>query len=237
MRPTDTKGLRLLLALAALCTVISGTSRAVGVKEAGIAYSIYEAYGGPQFEQVDWIRFTFNVEVRGRKVSRGWLWNPSDKWVRSYMNGDTLTYLREYIDEVAKEVDAKFINDSHWLVFPMHLVWDEVTLTDDGRQTLPIAGGEASRLTVRYPDEGGYTPGDMYRLYYDENFNLIEWTYHRGGDEAIGRAATWELTEKVGPIRMSLYHAGAEGTNFRLWFTDVALKLKGSDRIYYPETE
>lgn len=41
-------------------------------------------------------------------------------------------------------------------------------------------------------------------------------------------AATWEENRHLGPLVVSLNHRGTE-KGFRVWFTDVAVKLVGSD--------
>lgn len=125
-----------------------------------------------------------------------------------------------------RDVDSRFVNDSYWLLFPFHLVWDEeAKVSADGMETeLPLGGGKAYKVTVRYPEEGGYTPGDVYELYVNEDYIIKQWIYRRGGGEEPTRVSTWEHPKHFGPLRFSLDHRG-ESEDFRVWFTDVAVSL------------
>ena len=50
----------------------------------------------------------------------------------------------------------------------------------------------------------------------------------RGGAAKPTLVATWEENRHLGPLVVSLNHRGAE-RNIRVWSTDVAVKLAGSD--------
>jgi hypothetical protein len=71
-------------------------------------------------------------------------------------------------------------------------------------------------------------------MYVDDNHLLVEWVYRQGGSEMPTRISTWEKNQKVGPILISMEHQGKD-ENFRVWFTDVKAKLKGSDRWVTPK--
>ena len=81
---------------------------------------------------------------------------------------------------------------------------------------------------VSYPAAGGYTPGDVYDLYLDDRHRLTQWVYRRGGAEKPTRISTWEDHREVGPLTISLNHQG-EDENFRVWFTNVGVKMAGAD--------
>jgi len=87
--------------------------------------------------------------------------------------------------------------------------------------------GSAKCMVVTYPSTGGYTPGDVYELFLDNEYKLTHWVYRRGGSPEPTRITTWEDHRHVGPLTLSLMHQGAEG-NFRLWFTNVGVKLVGA---------
>jgi hypothetical protein len=38
-------------------------------------------------------------------------------------------------------------------------------VTETGKHKLPLGKGSASRVVVKYPSEGGYTPGDTWELF------------------------------------------------------------------------
>ena len=83
---------------------------------------------------------------------------------------------------------------------------------------------------VTYPDAGGYTPGDTYELFVDDADRLAWWIYRPATDPDVSRAATWEDHRRVGPLLISLQHTDPDG-RFRLWFTDVAVRLVGSEEF------
>lgn len=196
--------------------------------------SVADAYGIRSFGSVDQIRFTFNVKVGERRVKRSWVWEPHANRVTFDKDGTPFTYNRNELNnnpsEELKKVDARFINDQYWLLFPLHLVWDDkAKIEDTGEHKLPMGDGNGERLVVTYPPTGGYTPGDVYELFIDNNYRISQWIYRRGGSPKPSRIATWEDYRAVGPLTICFNHKGSDG-NFRLWFSDVAVKLQNSDQ-------
>ncbi len=202
---------------------------------------IAETYGYQYFGQVEQIQYWFNVRKGEKKVSRFWIWEPrTDKVIFQGMTDmQSVTYHRSEIDSTASKklnnIDAWFINDNYWLLFPFHVAWDvQAKVEDIGRQELPMGDGKAGCVVVTYPAGGGYTPGDVYELYLDEQHRLIQWVYRRGGSDKPTRITTWENNRRVGPLVVSLNHQG-EGKNFRVWFTNVGAKLIGVDGWMFAE--
>ena len=78
------------------------------------------------------------------------------------------TYVRSQLSSqpavVKDEVDPAFVNDQYWLIFPLLVVWDSggngANVEDTGMHKLPLGKGSARRVVVKYPSEGGYSPGD-----------------------------------------------------------------------------
>lgn len=199
------------------------------------AKAVAQAYGLDGFKNVAAIRYAFNVMAGGKEVRREWIWEPKEDRV-TYDGPDAegkpveIVYRRAQLERTpaAKTVDPWFINDQYWLLFPLHLVWDRgVEITEDGEQPLAIGEGRAQRLTVRYKGGAGYTPGDVYRLYYGRDYLPIQWVFIKGGT-GEPRAATWEGYADAGPLRLSLKHENP-AVNFKLWFSDVAVRLAGED--------
>src|SRR5690606_9262694 len=99
---------------------------------------------------------------------RSWVWKPSAGEVQ-YVGADTsLSYFLSDKDSSLNAIDSRFINDKYWLLFPFQLAWDtgydyEVS---EGEQA-PISVASATKLTIVYNNEDGYTPGDAYDLYLD----------------------------------------------------------------------
>ena len=204
-----------------------------------IRQHIAESYGIQYFGEVEKIQYTFNVKLGEKQISRFWIWEPRlDRVTFKGMDfQEAVTYNRDEIVDTEsnklKKIDAWFINDNYWLFFPYHVAWDTNAKVEDiGRQPLPMGDGKARCVVVSYPATGGYTPGDAYDLYLDDQYRLIQWVYRRGGSEKPSRISTWQDHHKVGPITLSLNHQG-EDQNFRVWFTNVGVMMVGADSWLY----
>jgi hypothetical protein len=101
-----------------------------------------------------------------------------------------------------------------------------------GMQKLPLGKGSAKLVTVKYPN-GGYTPGDTWDLYVGSDNRIKEMVYHRGSPKSPVPAlvtVTWAGYKKAGPLLFSTEHRGtADGQPLHLFFSNVAVKLVGSD--------
>jgi hypothetical protein len=206
-----------------------------------IAEQIGKAYGLDSFGQIEGIRYTFNADFPGVKISRRWVWEPKTDQV-SYEGKDKagktvkVTYVRSQLGSqaaaVQDEVDPAFVNDQYWLLFPFHVSWDtSAKVEDTGVHKLPLGKGSARRVLVKYPAEGGYTPGDTWELYVGTDNRIREFIYHRGGSKKPSVVvARWGEYKKAGPLLISLDHRGtADGKPLRVFFLDVSVKLAGAD--------
>ncbi|HWF88607.1 MAG TPA: hypothetical protein VN659_07215 [Pyrinomonadaceae bacterium] len=205
------------------------------------AEQLAQAYGLNSFGQVEAIRYTWNAEFPGVKVSHAWVWEPKTGKV-SYEGKDKdgkpvkVSYNRSQLnsqpDNVKNEVEPAFVNDNYWLLFPLHAYWDKsATVTDQGTKPLPLGGGSANLVSVKYPSEGGYTPGDTWDLYVDKDNRVDQFVYHRGGPKKPSLVTTtWEGYKKVGPLLISTEHKGtADGSQVRIFISDLGVKVTGSD--------
>lgn len=168
-----------------------------------------KTYGLDSFGQIEGIRYTFNAEFPGVKLSRKWEWNPKTDTV-SYEAKDKegkpikATYQRSQLgsqsDVIKNEIDRAFINDQYWLLFPFHVVWDGgATVTDEGMHKLPLGNAAAERVVVKYPSEGGGSPGNTWELYVGDNKRIEELIFHRGGTKKPSVViATWADYKKAG---------------------------------------
>ena len=205
-----------------------------------IAEQMAKTYGLDSFGQVEGIRYTFNLEFPGVKRSDTWEWNPKTDTV-SYEGKDKegkpikVTYHRSQLssesDIVKNEVDPAFINDQYWLLFPLHVAWDGASVTDEGMHEMPLGKTSAERVVVKYRSDSGYTPGDTWELYVGPDKRVEEMFYHRGGPTKPSAViATWAGNKKVGPLLISTDHRGtADGKPLRLTFSDVSVKVTGSE--------
>jgi hypothetical protein len=210
-------------------------------KRPAVAERIAKTYGLDSFGQIDAVRYTFNVQFPGANLSRSWEWQPKTGQV-SYEGKDKdgnpvkVTYQRSQLssqsDMIKNDIDPGFMNDNYWFVFPFHAYWDtSADVQDKGQQQLPLGGGSAQLISVKYPADGGYTPGDTWDLYVGQDDRVQQFVYHRGGPKKPSLVTTtWEGYKKAGPLLVSTEHRGtADGGEFRLFFSDVAVKLAGSD--------
>jgi hypothetical protein len=207
-----------------------------------ICEQIARTYGLDSWGQIKAIRYTFNVEFPGFTLARSWVWEPKTGRITYEAKDKTgkpvkITYLRSELGsqpaEVKDQIDPAFFNDQYWLLFPLHLSWDSSAKVEDtGMHKLPLGKGSANRVVIKYPPSGGgYTPGDTWELFVGADHRIQEFIYHRGGDKKPSVVvARWEDYKKAGPLLVSLDHRGtADGKPLRIFFTDVAVKLAGSE--------
>jgi hypothetical protein len=149
-----------------------------------------------------------------------------------------VTYVRSQLNSapanVKDDIEPAFVNDNYWCFFPFHVYWDtsaNVEVKDN--QKLPIGKGTAKLVSVKYPAEvGGYTPGDTWDLYVGSDGRVKEFIYHRGGPKKPSNVTTaWAGYKKAGGLLFSTDHRGtADGKPARIFFTNVAVKIAGSDK-------
>ena len=223
------------------CSRKSPTPPAQTPKTSGpTAEQLAKSYGLDSFGQIEAIRYTWNAQFPGVNISRSWVWEPKTGQV-SYEGKDKdgkpvkATYIRSQMDRqpanVKSDVDPAFVNDNYWLLFPLHAYWDKSAMvTNQGVKPLPAGSGSAELVTVKYPADGGYTPGDTWDLYVDNDNRVQQMVYHRGGPRKPSLVvATWEGYKKAGPLLISTDHHGtADGNPIRIFISDVAVKVTGS---------
>jgi hypothetical protein len=208
-----------------------------------IAEQIAKIYGLGSFGKIEAIRYTFNIGLPGGevKISRSWIWRPKTDEV-SYEAKDKdgkpvkVTYFRSQLEgepaDVKEKIDPAFVNDEYNLLFPLHVYWDSsADVQDLGMQKLPLGKGSGKRVVVKYPSEGGYTPGDTWELYLGRKDRVKEFVYLRGGPTPPKLVIlTWAGYKKAGPLLFSTDRRGtADGKPARVFFSDVSVKLVGSD--------
>jgi hypothetical protein len=221
--------------------VLSSTSWAQ--KRPPIVEQIAKTYGLDSWGQIEGLRYTFNLELPALKLklAHTWEWEPKTGKV-TYEGKDKdgkpvkVTYLRSQLNSqpanVKDEIDPAFINDQYWLIFPFHVVWDtSADVQDTGKHKLPLGKGSAERVVVKYPSDGGYTPGDTWELFVGSDNRIEEFIYRRGGPKKPSVVTTtWAGYKKAGPLLISTDHRGtADGKPARIFFSGVSVKLTGSD--------
>ena len=208
-----------------------------------IVEQLAKTYGLDSYGQIDAIRYTFNLQLPALNLnlSRTWTWEPKTGQI-TYEGKDKdgkpvkVTYLRSQLASqpanVKDDIDPGFVNDNYWLILPFHIDWDTgATVTDEGMQKLPIGSGSAEKVVVKYPSGGGYTPGDTWTLYVGKDGRIEAFRYDRGGPVKPSVViATWTGYKMAGPLLISTEHRGtADGKPLHLWFSNIAVKLAGSN--------
>ena len=237
-----TKASRIYLIRALLIGLVCPALGASAQQRPPIAEQIAKTYGLESWGQVEAIRYTFNIDwpALKLKLSRSWVWEPKKDRI-SYDGPDNagnpvkVTYSRSQLASqsavVKDEVDPAFFNDQYNLLFQFHVAWDtSATVKDAGMQKLPLGKGSAEKVVMKYPSEGGYTPGDTWALYLGTDGRIRELEIHRVNAKPSVYLATCADYKKAGPLLLSLDRPGTgDGGTIRIFFSNVAVKLAGSD--------
>jgi len=199
-------------------------------KELTTAEKIAQAHGLEYWNNVNEIQFTFNVDRGENHFERTWKWQPKANYVVSMVSKDSITMYTRNIKELSEtnpkmiDVDKSFINDKFWLLIPFQLVWDEgITISKSVKEIAPISKTELNKIILTYGNNGGYTPGDAYDIYFDETYMIKEWTYRKGNSKASSMTTTFENYEDFNGIKIAKDHKMAEG-NFNLFFSNIKIK-------------
>src|SRR5262249_38267268 len=148
---------RLIAVLVLGLPLVAGISRAQ--TRSAVAEQIAKAHGLDSFGKVEAIRYTFNLELPGMNLSRGWVWEPKTGRISfdgkdkdgkplkvSYLESDVYT---KESDAVQNEVEPAFVNDNYWVIYPFHAYWDSpgADVQDKGLQKLPAGEGSAKLVS------------------------------------------------------------------------------------------
>ncbi len=191
-----------------------------------ITHPIAEANGIDSFKNVQMLEFTFNAQKdTGAASSRHWRWFPKSNEV-VFITDSNITRFKRYDTSTQdlKKLNARFTNDEYWLLYPFHLAWDNgFELTDSSMKAAPISGKNLRKITTKYNNKDGFTPGDMYDVYVDEKNRIQEWAYHSGGSAGPSLVTTWENYKDIKGLQIAQDHKSKDG-KFHLWFTGIQVK-------------
>lgn len=190
------------------------------------AQKIADANGVENFKKVKMIEFIFNVQKdTASPSSRHWQWFPASNDIVFITDSATTKFKRnDTTTQELKKLNARFTNDEYWLLFPFHLTWDKgFELIDSSMKTAPISGKSLHKLSVKYNNKDGYTPGDMYDVYVDEKNQIQEWMYHKTGAAEATLITTWENYKDFNGLQIAQDHKSKDG-KFRIWFTGIQIK-------------
>jgi hypothetical protein len=188
-------------------------------KEPTTAQKIASAHGFEHWQHVSEIAFTFTEK-------RSWIWQPKTNEVTLITAKDTISYNRKAMDSTAMNVDKAFINDKFWLLIPFQLVWDtSAQISEPVKAESPVHKTLMQKITLTYPNEGGYTPGDAYDIYFDDNYVIKEWVFRKGNQSEPSLANTFEKYQDFNGLKLAEDHKkGDDDWNLKLENIRVVLE-------------
>lgn len=186
---------------------------------------IADAHGFENWAAVKEITFTFNVDRDSMHFERSWEWQPKTNMVTAISGADTLTYNRANMDSIALKTNSGFINDRYWLMAPFNLMWDadNYTFEHTTTATAPISEEPMQKLTIVYANEGGYTPGDAYDLYFKDDYIIREWAYRKSNQDEPNLVSTWEDYTDMEGLKLAQQHNRPD-EEMSLYFTGLSVK-------------
>lgn len=201
--------------------------KTIETKELSIAEKIANAHGFENWNNVSEVKFTFQVDqdsIKGK--GRSWTWQPETDHIIMATAKDTVKYSRNAMDSTHIAADRAFINDKFWLLVPFQLVWDSsAKISKATKVHAPISKTELHKITISYPNEGGYTPGDAYDIFYDKDYVIREWIFRKGNADEPSLTTTFENYKDYNGIKIATDHKQEDG-KWNLNFTDIKITLK-----------
>lgn len=196
-------------------------------EELSIAQKIANAHGFENWKNVTEVQFTFAVDrdtIKGN--GRTWTWLPQKDSVHMLAGVQNVKYSRQNTDSIPKNVDRAFINDKYWAFVPFQLVWDNTaTISKPAKAKAPISKTDLDMITILYPSEGGYTPGDAYDIYYDSDYMIKEWTFRKGNTPEPSLSTTFENYKDFNGIKIAIDHK-QDDASWNLNFKNVKVTTK-----------
>lgn len=194
-------------------------------KTKSLLEKLADQHGFAHWQDVNSIRFTFNVDRDTSHYERSWIWEVGENRVTQLTATDTISYLRSEVDSTLARIDGAFINDKYWFLAPYQWVWDSGSFSHSYEEAAlaPISGDSLPKLTITYGQEGGYTPGDAYDFYFGPDSLVREWVFRKGNQPEPSLITTWEGYQDMGGLQLSTMHQTADGS-FKLYFTGVSVE-------------
>lgn len=190
-------------------------------KEWSTAEKIADANGIENWQNVSEIQFTFNVDRDTTHFERSWSWKPKTDAIIMISGKDTVAYNRKSVDSTSLDADKAFINDKYWMLAPFQLIWDtSASVSEASTAEAPISKTQLNKITITYPSEGGYTPGDAYDLYFGDDFMVKEWVYRKANSPEPSIISTWEDYEDFNGIKIAKTHKRPD-SDWKLHFTNI----------------
>ncbi|WP_452222580.1 hypothetical protein [Lacinutrix chionoecetis] len=205
-----------------ICLLIfSSCKEEIPQKEYTLSEKIANAHGFKNWDNVSEFHFTFNVDKDTTHFERSWIWKPKVNEVTMHTKNDTITYNTFKIEQESLKADRAFINDKYWALVPFQLIWDtSATVSEPTKTEAPISKNQLNKITITYPAKGGYTPGDAYDIYYDDNYLIKEWAFREANATEPSMINTFENYQDFNGIKIAQDHK-RPNDNWNLNFTDI----------------
>ncbi|NNK17670.1 MAG: hypothetical protein HKP49_00800 [Maribacter sp.] len=216
--------LSLLIITTISCKEKKKTETPSETKELSLVEKVAYKSGFENWKKINELQFTFNVDRDTSHFERTWIWEVNKNQVTSITTEDTITYNRAKMDSVAMKTNGGFINDKYWLKAPFNLIWDEgnYTFSHQEEEIAPLSKKAMHKLTIVYGSEGGYTPGDAYDFYFEDDYLIKEWVFRKGNQPEASLVTTWEDYAEINGLTLAKMHKNDEG--FKLYFTNIEIK-------------
>jgi hypothetical protein len=203
------------------------TSKKSGAQKEEITLNFLQkvahAHGFENWNAVNELKFTFAVHRDSSYFERRWHWNVKDEWVTRYIGKDSIQIsLKD--NTYDKQVHQAYINDTYWLLFPFHLQWTEDYEWEISEHIpSPIDAQNSTEISIKFNDLGGYTPGDLYKLYVNDEYLIQEWAFYSGGSETPNLLNKWEAYNDFKGVKISQSRPN-EDQSFRIELNDIEIK-------------
>ena len=193
----------------------------VEIEDLELAEKVARASGFESWDDVEQVKFTFNVDRNGETVAtRNWDWNPQSGQVILKARDTAITYNRnQELDSLTTGYDRSFVNDVYWLVPQFKLVWDE------GTQISYPENDRAQMVRIKYTGNDGYTPGDQYDMMIDGELMITRWKYYPKGTTEPAMETSFENYQDYNGIKIATDHKTPDGST-NIYFTDIEI-IKG----------
>lgn len=194
--------------------------------EVSVLEKVANAHGFKNWKNVNHIQFTFNVDRDTTHFERTWIWKPKINEVTRISGNDSLTFNRKAMDSIAYKANAGFINDRYWLLAPFNLIWDKNNFkhTYTKNKMAPIAKKPMNKLTIVYGAEGGYTPGDAYDFYFENDYLIKEWVFRKANQATPSMTTTWENYVNHNGFKFAMEHK-QPSKDFKLFFNNIQTSM------------
>jgi len=220
------KKLFILSLLITICSCKQKEEKQIIEKELTIAEKIANAHGFQNWHNVKTFEFTFGGKMEDSSSGRKWKWNPKTNDVRLIRNTDTTYYNRNNMDSITVKSDKAFINDKFWALIPFQLVWDEgTTISEPEKTKSPVKNQDLTKITIIYSNEGGYTPGDAYDIFYDDNYIIQEWNFRKANADKPSLSNTFENYSNFNGLKIAQEHKKSEG-DWNLLIRNVKVEIE-----------